>query len=110
PGGRSHETIVLVDQSTGARAFLSQRGDVQDVQPHEIDRTYVASARIIHLSDASPAAVQAARWAKEAGREVCFDGTHFHPGVFALVEHVDYLVVSRFFASEFVAHQEGRDV
>jgi ribokinase len=109
-GARSHLTVVLVDGSTGARAFLSQRGDVEEVQPAELDAEYVASARIVHLSDAGPAAVQAARWARAAGREVCYDGTHFHPSIFGLAPLLDYLIVSRFFGSEFLAHQEGRDV
>ncbi|MBI3972079.1 MAG: hypothetical protein HY332_12380 [Chloroflexi bacterium] len=30
--------------------------------------------------------------------------------MFALVPYLDYLIVSRFFAAEFVAHQAGRDV
>src|SRR5919108_2335082 len=110
PGATSHLTVVLVDGTSGARAFLSQRGTVRELRPDEVDRDYVASAAVLLLSDATPAAVQAARWAKAAGRQVSFDGTHFHPSFFGLVEHVDYAIVSRFFASELVAHREGRDV
>ena len=110
PGARSHLTVVLVDRQTGDRAFLTQRGDVPELTPEELDREYLASARIVHLSDSGPAALQAARWAKEAGRKVAFDGTHFQPAFFGLAPYVDYLIVSRFFGSEFVAHQEGRDV
>jgi sugar/nucleoside kinase (ribokinase family) len=109
-GATSHLTLVLVDRATGARAFLSQRGTVPDLAPGELDRDYLTRGRILHLSDAAPAAVQAAAWARAAGREVCFDGTHFHPSVFGLFPYLDYLIVSRFFASEFVAHQEGRDL
>ncbi len=109
-GATSHLTVVLVDRASGARAFLSQRGTVPDLAPRELDRDYLTRGRILHLSDAGPAAVQAAAWAKAAGREVCFDGTHFHPSIFGLLPYLDYLIVSRFFASEFVAHQEGRDV
>jgi len=110
PGARSHLTVVLVDRQTGERAFLTQRGDVPELAPEELDREYLANARIVHLSDAGPAAIQAARWAKEAGGEVGFDGTHFQPAFFGLAPYVDYLIVSRFFGSEFVAHQEGRDL
>jgi sugar/nucleoside kinase (ribokinase family) len=110
PGATSHRTIVLVDQRSGARAFISDRGTVVELQPEELDRDYVTSAPVLHVSDATPAAIQAARWAREAGRRVSFDGTHFHPAVFGLLQYVDLLVVSRFFASEFVAHQEGRDL
>jgi sulfofructose kinase len=108
PGATSHVTVVLVDATTGTRTFLAERGSVAALAPEQLDRAYVTGARILHLSDAGPAAIQAARWAKAAGREVCLDGTHYHPAVDALLPSLDYLVVSRFFASEFVAYQEGR--
>ena len=107
PGAKSHLTVVLVDERTGARSFLSDRGDVADVLPDELDRAYLAGAKILHLSDASPAALRAAEWAQAAGVEVCFDGTHFHPSVWQLLPRLDYLIVSRFFASEFDAHRKG---
>jgi sulfofructose kinase len=110
PEATSHLTVVLVDAGSGARSFLGQRGSIHPLQPEQLDRDYLSSGTILHLSDADPPALHAARWAKEAGREVCFDGTHFYPAVLDLIPHVEYLIVSRFFASEFVAHQEGRGV
>jgi sulfofructose kinase len=106
-GATSHLTVVLVDSRTGQRSFLSDRGNVSDVGVEELPREYLTSAKLLHLSDASPAALQAAQWAKEAGMEVCFDGTHFHPSVWQLLPQLDYLIVSRFFASEFAAHRRG---
>jgi sulfofructose kinase len=107
-GATSHLTVVLVESGSGARTFLGQRGTVRPLRPEQLDRAYVTSAPFLHVSDADPAALQAARWAKEAGREVCFDGTHFYPAIMQLLPLLDYLIVSRFFAAEFVAHQEGR--
>jgi sulfofructose kinase len=106
PGATSHVTVVLVDARDGARSFLGQRGTVRPLQPEDVRREYVSSGRLLHLSDADPAALQAARWAREAGREVCFDGTHFYPAVLDLLPLLDYVIVSRFFASELVAFQE----
>jgi sugar/nucleoside kinase (ribokinase family) len=108
PGATSHVTVVLVDAETGARSFLGQRGTIQPLRPEEIDREYVTAGRILHVSDADPAAMQAVRWAKAAGREVSFDGTHFYPATLDLIPFLDYLIVSRFFASELVAFQEGQ--
>ena len=109
PGFTSHRTVVLVDERTGARSFLSDRGTAGPVQAVELDRAYVTSAKLLHLSDASEAALTAARWMKECGGEVCFDGTHFHPALWPLIPLVDYLIVSRFFTSEFAAHTAGKD-
>jgi sugar/nucleoside kinase (ribokinase family) len=107
-GATSHVTIVLVDAGSGARSFLGQRGSLRPLQPEEVDRDYVTSGRILHVSDADPAALQAARWARDAGREVSFDGTHFYPATLELLPLLDYLIVSRFFATELVAFREGR--
>src|SRR5581483_1490899 len=90
------------------RSFLAQRGTAGEPAANELDQAYVAQARYLHLADAGAAAVQAARWVKAAGGEVCFDGTHFHPAVFGLLPWIDYLIVSRFFASEYAAHRAGR--
>jgi len=107
-GAASNRTIVLVDERSGARSFLSDRGTLTAVRPAELERTYVRAAKLLHLSDASEAAVTAARWVKEGGGRVCFDGTHFHPSLWPLIPLVDYLIVSRFFASEFAAHTAGK--
>ena len=108
PGATSHVTIVLVDAGSGARSFLGQRGSLRPLQPQEVDRDYVTAGRILHVSDADPAALQAARWARAAGREVSFDGTHFYPATLELLPLLDYLIVSRFFATELVAYRAGR--
>ena len=107
-GATSNRTIVLVDERSGARSFLSDRGTVAAMGAGEVDLAYVRNARVLHLSDASEAALAAARSIKAAGGEVGFDGTHFHPSLWPLIPLVDYLIVSRFFASEFVAHTAGR--
>jgi ribokinase len=108
PGATSNRTVVLVDGRTGARSFLSDRGTAAAIGADEVDLDYVRSARVLHLSDAGEAALAAARAMKEAGGEVGFDGTHFHPSLWPLIPLVDYLIVSRFFASEFAAHVAGR--
>ncbi|CAA9291697.1 MAG: Ribokinase [uncultured Chloroflexi bacterium] len=107
PGATSHETVVLVDERSGARSFLTDRGNAKEIQPNEVDREYVTQARYLHLSDASPVALLAAEWAHAAGAEVGFDGTHFHPMMWPILPQVDYLIVSRFFASEFATHIAG---
>ena len=104
PGATSHRTVVLVDRRTGARTFLSQRGTVEALRPEELDRDYLTAA-VLHLSDAGPASLQAARWARAAGRRVCLDGTRFRPAFIALAPHVDYLIVSRAFAGELAAYE-----
>ena len=110
PGLTSHRTIVLVDGRSGARAFLAGRGTANDVMPDDLDMGWVGASPYLHLSDAGPAAIAAARAVQAAGGRACLDGTHYHPSVDALLPHLEYLVVSRFFGSEYQAHLDGRDL
>jgi sugar/nucleoside kinase (ribokinase family) len=78
--------------------------------PDDLDMEWVGASPYLHLSDAGPAAIAAARAVQAAGGHACLDGTHYHPSVDALFPHLEYLVVSRFFASEYQAHLDGREL
>jgi len=91
--------LVLVDQATAARSILChQRVRPGDLMLADEDRAYIQSADVLHLDGQfMPAAVQAARWAKEAGTKICFDGNHPRPGLDELLPLVDWLVVAESF-------------
>ena len=105
PDSTSHRTFVLVDERNACRSFLTQFGDCGEVPATHLDPGYLRRARILHLSDSGPTALQAAAWAREVGQEVCYDGTHFQPDDLELLPLVDYLIVSRFFGQEFAQAQ-----
>jgi sulfofructose kinase len=94
--------LLLVEQNSGRRAILcQQRVAAEALTLGERDREYVQSARVLHLdSQFLPAAIQAARWAREAGSRVCFDGNHLRPGLDELLPLVDWLVVTETFLAE----------
>ena len=52
------------------------------------------NARILHLDDADPACMQAARWAREAGNTVVYDGTWLHEDLNEFLPLVDMPIVS----------------
>jgi sugar/nucleoside kinase (ribokinase family) len=88
--------LLLVEQATAQRAILChQRVDATDLILEPADRAYIQDARVLHLDGQFlPAAIQAARWAREAGVKVCFDGNHPRPGLDELLPLVDWLVVA----------------
>jgi sulfofructose kinase len=95
--------LLLVEQATGRRAILCYPG----VEPNSLvldgmDRAAIQSAKALHLDGQFlPAAIQAARWAREAGAKVCFDGNHPRPGLEDLLPLVDWLVVAESFPSAY---------
>jgi sugar/nucleoside kinase (ribokinase family) len=96
-GAASPKSLILVD-SHGERTVLCRRDDRLILQPEELHRDWITSARVLHLDGYDTAAATvAARWAREAGIPVTADLDEIYPGVDALIENIDYLIVSRDF-------------
>jgi sulfofructose kinase len=97
PGGISPQSLILVD-GTGERTVLCRRDEALCLQPHELSRDWVVQARALHLDGHDTAAATlAAVWAREAGIPVIADLDEIYPEVDALLEKIDYLIVSRDF-------------
>ncbi|MHB1318316.1 MAG: carbohydrate kinase family protein [Anaerolineae bacterium] len=77
-GPETQVVIVYVDQETGERTFAGVRRDGAGplpLQVSELDQDYVLSADYLHLDGMNyEAGMQAARWMKEAGKTVVYDG------------------------------------
>jgi sugar/nucleoside kinase (ribokinase family) len=100
-GARSQICIVLVEAGTGRRSILCYRakgGLVLD----EADRTYISSARYLHLDGHHMGApITAARWARADGVKVSFDANRPRPGLDELLPLVDVLIASERFPSAY---------
>ena len=110
-GVGTNRCLVLVHQATGGRAILCQpRVQAADLTLDDGDRAYIQAARVLHLDGQFlPAAVQAARWAKEAGVKVCFDGNHPRPGLEELLPLVDWLVAAERFPTAYTGRPDLED-
>jgi sugar/nucleoside kinase (ribokinase family) len=97
PGGASPQSLIMVD-STGERTILGRRDDRLILQPGDLEREWVVNARALHIDGHDTvAATLAATWAREAGIPVVADLDEIYPGIDALLEKIDYLIVSRDF-------------
>ena len=94
PGALTRVALVLVEEATGERGFTTRPETCPDLDPVELDRETIANARILHLDDADPACMQAARWAREAGNTVVYDGTWLHEDLDEFLPLVDMPIVS----------------
>jgi len=102
PDTSTNRCLLLVHQASAGRAILCQASTGPGVLwLDDEDRAAIQSARVLHLDGQfMPAAIQAARWARQAGIRVCFDGNHDRPGLSELLPLVDWLVVAEGFPSE----------
>ncbi len=74
PGGRSLQSMILVDKDTGKRSICAFRGTAGEIDFDDRTRDYLCSGRFLHLDGHSvAAAVIAARQAAQRGVRVCLD-------------------------------------
>jgi sulfofructose kinase len=98
--GSSPRSLILIDPY-GERTVLCQRDPRLRLQPEELQREWIANARILHVDGFdTEAAIQAAYWAHEAGVAVVADLDEEYEGIYDLLPLVDYLVVSRNFPTK----------
>lgn len=106
--GSSPRSLILVDP-TGERTVLCQRDPRLRLQPDELRREWVTAARILHVDGFdTEAAIQAARWAYDAGVPVVADLDEEYNGIYELLPLVDYLVVSRDFPTKITGNGDLR--
>ena len=115
PGARRQVIIVRVDAATGERHFTALSGFRQEpVLADELDRDYVTAADVLHLDGCHPeAALAAARWMKEAGKPVVYDGGATRgpvgEGTREVLRHVDVLICGSGFAQALTGQADTAD-
>ncbi len=91
--------VILVDEKTGERTIMMRRDAALTLDPEEIERAVVTSARVLHLDGYDvAAATRAATWARAAGIPVVVDVDMEVGGVDALLAATDAVIVSLEFA------------
>jgi sulfofructose kinase len=98
PGASSLHNVILID-TAGERTVICQRNDLMVLQPSDLRREWIESARVLHVDGHDTAAASlAASWARAAGVPVVADLDDIYPGIEDLVANIDYLIVSEDFS------------
>jgi sulfofructose kinase len=106
PGGASAQSLILVD-AQGERTVLIRRDERLALHPTDLDRESITNARALHVDGYdTEAAILAATWARAANIPVIADLDELYPNVEALIENVDYLIVSRDFPSRLTSEPD----
>jgi len=106
-GASSQCAFILVDERTAARTVLWTRGSVSNLNPHEVDRGLILSARCLLIDDLEIEAQEAAAaWARQGGVAVVMDAGTARAGVERLVPLATHLVASQDFPSEYTGRSD----
>jgi sulfofructose kinase len=104
----SPKSIIMVDYS-GERTVLCKRDERLMLHPDEMKREWIVNARMLHLDGHdTAAAIQAAKWAREAGIPVVADLDELYPRIEELVALIDYLIVNSDFPSRLMGESDLR--
>lgn len=106
-GCDSQQSVILVDGTTGDRTVLWKRDGRLELGPEELEREWIVNARALHVDGYDTrAAVQAAKWAREAGIPVVADLDDLYVGVEELLPLIDHLIVSRDFPTRLTGEKD----
>jgi sulfofructose kinase len=106
PNAASPQSLIIVDAG-GERTVLCRRDERLLLSPSEIERDWIVNARALHVDGyETAAAIQAARWAHQAGVPVIADLDETYSGVEDLIRNVDYLIVSRDFPARLTGERD----
>ncbi len=94
PGCPSYQSFIIVD-ATGERTVLRRHDDRLALQPAELQREWIVSARALLVDGHdTAAALEAARWARAANIPVVADLDKLYPCIEKLLPEIDYLIAS----------------
>jgi sulfofructose kinase len=105
PGAASQVAVIVLEEGIGERTILWRRDPALQYPVQELKREWIVSGKILHLDGCdSAAAIQAARWAREAGMPVVLDIDEIYDdSTHELLTLVDYLIAS----SDFSEHPQA---
>ena len=110
PGADSQLSVIVVDRETGERTVLWHRDSRLFTRVREVRRDEIERGRVLHL-DAQDLelSIWAAGVAQEAGIPVVLDADTPAPEIDALLQRVDFPIVSREFAEKHFGTRSPRD-
>ena len=101
PRTLSQMSFILIDTVSGERTIAWHRDSRLTVPPKFLQRSWITSARLLHVDGHDPATTSvAASWARASGIPVVADLDHMTPGLLRVLPFVDYAVTSQEFPIE----------
>jgi sugar/nucleoside kinase (ribokinase family) len=109
-GAKTQGAVIIIEQFSGERTILWYHNDDTRIAPEELKREMITRGRVLHIDGFDTnAAIQAARWAHEAGMPVTIDLDTAYPGIDELLPLVDCVITSQGLANELAATMDEQE-
>jgi sulfofructose kinase len=101
-GATSQVAVILLEEDIRERTILWRRDPALQYPADELRQDLITTARVLHLDGCDrEAALQAAKWARDAGIPVVIDIDEIYDdSTHELLRYVDYLIASSDFADD----------
>ena len=110
PGMSAIRAFGLVNPSKGHRTLFYCLDDAPVVDPAEMDKDELLAGKVVYVDGFQlPAAIQAARWGREAGRTVLMDAELTDPENDITAGHATHVVASERYAESRVGRCNFKD-
>ena len=107
PDAISPFSFVLIDRDTGSRSIIFNSGRLPELSLDAEDKEYISQAKVLHLDGAyAPAAIEAAKFAREHEIKVTIDVSGVGPYTEQLIRNVDVVVAAKPFPERFTGEAE----
>ncbi len=102
PGTVSHISIVMVENQSAERSFISRWASGSPLQVADLSREEITAAQILFIDNINEVTHQAAQWARDAGVWVVLDPVKPFDEIKALLPLVDVPIVPERFAKRWM--------
>jgi sugar/nucleoside kinase (ribokinase family) len=110
PGASAIRTMGLINPAKGHRTLFVCLDDAPEVLPSDLKRADVLAGKVVFVDGfIVKAAIQAAEWGREAGRQVLMDAEMTAPENDRLADLSTHVVASLHFAQDRVGPHDARD-
>lgn len=109
-GSESHVSVILVDEGSGDRSIITRPPTGSAIRPTEIKREDLDGAQVLFVDNITPATLQLATWAREAGIKVVLDPALPYTEIKPLLELVDIPIVPEQWAKAWLPDQPPEEV
>lgn len=107
PGVPTQSAYIIVDRQTGERTVFLLRDERLRLEPEEIEDSWIAEARLLHIDGHdTPAVERAARLANEHSIPVTVDVDTIYDGFERVLPLVDYLIGSSNFPEQWTHERD----
>ena len=89
--------IVLSDRETGGRSIIGGNRKVRSLEPRDLDREFIKSARYLHIERAGEAEKLAAQWMHESGGQALCDADWYAESFEEMLGSIDIFIPSEFY-------------